>query len=97
MSRAYFTVPVNVSMPNDYTTLGRDGKPYAVRNRYSVELPPGMEDGEGYVEQLWTADELWNLAICEGTLDSDGNDLERPVLPDLRDNVEYEGSRTRSE
>jgi len=89
--RAYFTVPVNLSLPNDdYPTLGIDGKPYAVHNRYSVELPPGMEEGKGYVEQLRMAGVLWQLAIYEGTYDSDGDDLERPTLPDLRDIVEYE-------
>ena len=90
--RAYFTVPVNLDLPNDdYPTLGIDGKPYAMRNRYSDELPPGMEDGEGYVEQLWAAGVLWNVAVYENTHDSNDDDLERPVLPDLRDIVRYEG------
>ena len=88
--RAHFTVPVNLDLPNDYPTLGGDGDTYAIRNRYSVELPPGMEDGEGYVEQLLNAGELWRLAAYENTYDSDGNDLDRPVLPDLRDEVDYE-------
>ena len=47
-------------------------KPYAIFNRYSVELPPGMEEGEGYVRQLQTAGELWRLAVYEDTYDSKG-------------------------
>jgi hypothetical protein len=90
--RAYFTAPLNLDLPNDYPTLGIDSKPYAIRNRYSVELPPDMEDGEGYIEQLRAAGELWRLALYEGTIDSDGDDLELPALPDLRDSVKYEGS-----
>jgi len=93
MSRAFFTVPVNLTLPNGYPTLGRDGDPYALWNRYSVELPPGMEDGEGYVAQLRMAGELWNVAVYEGTIDSNGDDLERPALPDLRELIEYEDSR----
>lgn len=95
--RAYFTVPVNLDLPNDYPALGGDGKFYAIRNRYSVELPPGMEDGEGYIQQLANAGELWRLAVYEDTYDSDGDDLERPVLPDLRDIVAYEGSCSHSQ
>jgi len=55
-----------------------------------VELPPGMEDNEGYVEQLRAAGELWRLALYEGTTDSNGDDLDRPVLPDLRDIANHE-------
>ncbi len=87
---AYFTVPVNLTLPNDYPTLDNEGNPYGIDNRYSVELPPGMGDGEGYVEQLQAAGELWNVAVYSNTYDSDGDDLERPALPDLRDEVIYE-------
>ena len=90
--RSYFSVPVNLTLPNDYPTLDNAGKPYAVRNRYSVELPPGMEEGKGYVEQLQAAGVLWNVAVYEGTFDSDGHDLDHPTLPDLRELIEYEDS-----
>ncbi len=60
--RAYFTVPVNLDLPNDYPTLDDGGETYAIWNRYSVELPPEMEDGEGYIGQLQAAGELWRLA-----------------------------------
>jgi hypothetical protein len=93
MMRAYFVCPVNLSLPNDYPTSGNDGKPYSIRNRYSVELPPGMEHGEGYVRQLEAAGELWRLAVYEDTCDSDGERLDRPALPDLRDVTDYEESR----
>ena len=91
--RAYFTVAVSLSLPNDYPTLGGDGKLYAIWNRYSVELPPGMEDAEGYVEQLRSVGELWRLAVYEDTSDSNGDELDRPALPDLRDIVDYEDCR----
>jgi len=90
--RACFTVPVNLSLPNDYSVLGRDGNSYAIRNRYSVELSPGMTDGEGHVQQLRDAGELWNVAVYENTYDSNEYGLERPSMPDLRDIVEYEGA-----
>lgn len=91
--RAYFTVAVNLDLPNDYATLDHRGGTYAIWNRYSVELPPGMDDGEGYIQQLLGAGELWRFAIYEDTHDSNGDDLDRPALPDLRDIVDYEGSR----
>jgi len=49
-----------------------------------------MTGGEGYVDQLCAAGELWRLALYESTRDSNGDDLDRPVLPDLRDAVECE-------
>lgn len=88
--RAYFVCPVNLDLPNDYAVLGGNGKPYAIHNCYGVQLPPGMKEGEAYVKQLQAAGELWNVAVYENTYDSDGNDLERPSLPDLRDRVIYE-------
>ena len=51
-----------------------------------------MTDGEGYVEQLQAAGELWNVAVYEGTRDSNGDDLDRRDLPDLREIIEYEDS-----
>ena len=90
--RSYFTVPVNLTLPNDYPALNDGGEPYAIWNRYSVELPPGMEDGWGYVKQLLDAGELWTLAVYENTYDSNGDDLDRPALPDMRDEVDYEDS-----
>jgi hypothetical protein len=88
--RAYFTCPVNLKLPNDYPSLDNEGETYAIWNRYSVELPPGMDNGEGYVQQLQNAGELWKVAIYEDTHDSNGDDLDRPALPDLRDEVDYE-------
>jgi hypothetical protein len=90
--RAYFITPLNLTLPNDYPTRDSDGKPYAIHNRYSIELPPGMGDGAGYLQQLQAAGELWRLAVFESTRDSNGDDIDRPVLPDLRDKVEYETS-----
>ncbi len=91
MMRSFFTTPVNLDLPNDYPTTDGEGNPYGIGNRYSVELPPGMGDGEGYVEQLQAAGELWNLAVYSNTYDSDGGDLDRPELPDLRGDMDYEG------
>jgi hypothetical protein len=79
--RAYFTCAVNLDLPHDRPVLGDDGRNYAVRNRYSVELPPGMDDGEGYVEQLRRAGELWRLAVYEDTYDSTGNLLTARRFP----------------
>ena len=90
--RACFTVTVNLELPNDFPSLDNEGETYAIWNRYSVELPPGMAEGEGYVEQLQAAGELWRFAVYEGTRDSNGDDLDRPALPDLRDRVDYEDS-----
>lgn len=88
--RSYFTCPVNLTLPNDYATLDNEGETYAIWNRYSVELPPGMDNGEGYVQQLLDAGELWNVAVYEDTYDSNGDDLDHPAIPDLRDIVDYE-------
>jgi hypothetical protein len=90
--RAFFTCPVNLNLPSDYPTMDNAGDTYAIWNRYSVELPPGMDNGEGYVRQLQAAGELWRLATYENTHDSNGDNMDRPALPDLRDEVDYEGS-----
>ena len=49
-----------------------------------------MKEGEAYVQQLQDAGELWEVAIYEDTYDSNGDDLDRSALPDLRDIVDYE-------
>ena len=92
MMRAFFSVPVNPTLPSDYPTLDDEGTPYAVRNRYSVEMPPGMGDGAGYLWQLLAAGVLWRLAVYSNTFDSNGDDLDRPTMPDLRELIEYEDS-----
>ena len=88
--RAYFTCPVDLGMPNDYPPLDDGGETYAIWNRYSVELPPGMDDGEKYLDRVLDTGELWRLAVYEDTYDSNGHNLDRPNLPDLRDMADYE-------
>ena len=52
-----------------------------------------LDDGDGYIRQLQSAGEVWRLAVYEGTRDCNGDELDRPAIPELRDLMEYEEQR----